>query len=75
MVKNLPANAGDTNWIPRSGRSAGKEMATNSSILSWEIPWSEEPGGPQSRGWATVKGAGLQSKTVRYDLATKTKQQ
>ena len=26
-------------------------------------------------GWATVKGAGRQSKTVRYDLATKTKQQ
>ena len=27
-----------------------KEMATNSSILAWEIPWSEEPGGLQSRG-------------------------
>ena len=25
-----------------------KEMATNSSILGWEIPWLEEPGGPQS---------------------------
>ena len=22
-----------------------KEMATHSSILAWEIPWSEEPGG------------------------------
>ena len=25
-----------------------KEMATHSSILAWEIPWSEEPGGLQS---------------------------
>ena len=23
-----------------------KEMATQSSILAWEIPWTEEPGGP-----------------------------
>ena len=23
-------------------------MATYSSILTWEIPWLEEPGGPQS---------------------------
>ena len=26
------------------------EMATYSSILAWEIPWAEEPGGLQSRG-------------------------
>ena len=25
-----------------------KEMATHSSILTWEIPWREEPGGLQS---------------------------
>ena len=25
-----------------------KEMATHSSILAWEIPWTEEPGGPHS---------------------------
>ena len=25
-----------------------KEMATRSSILAWEIPWAEEPGGLQS---------------------------
>ena len=28
----------------------GKEMATHSSILAWEIPWTEEPGGLQSLG-------------------------
>jgi len=27
-----------------------KEMATHSSILVWEIPWTEEPGGLQSMG-------------------------
>ena len=27
-----------------------KEMAIHSSILAWEIPWTEEPGGPQSMG-------------------------
>ena len=52
MVKNLPPNAevaGD------SGRSLGwedpleKEMATHSSILAWEIPWTKEPGGLQSK--------------------------
>ena len=27
-----------------------KEVATHSSILAWEIPWTEEPGGLQSMG-------------------------
>ena len=27
-----------------------KEMATYSSILAWEIPWTEDPGGLQSMG-------------------------
>ena len=27
-----------------------KEMATQSNILAWEIPWTEEPGGLQSKG-------------------------
>ena len=32
-----------------------KEMATNSSILAWRIPWTEEPGGLQSMGLQRVK--------------------
>ena len=28
-----------------------KEMATRSSIIAWEIPWTEEPGGLQTMGW------------------------
>ena len=30
--------------------SVEEEMATHSSILAWEIPWTEEPGGRQSMG-------------------------
>ena len=33
-----------------SGRSPEKEMATHSSILAWEIPPTEDPGGLQSMG-------------------------
>ena len=38
-----------------------KEMAPDSSILAWEIPWTEEPGGLQSMG----------SQRVEHDLVTK----
>ena len=27
-----------------------EEMPTHSSILAWKLPWTEEPGGLQSRG-------------------------
>ena len=47
-VKNLPANAGDTSSILGLGRSPEKEMATHASILAWEIPGTEKPGGLQS---------------------------
>ena len=30
-------------------------MATHSSILAWEIPWTEEPGGLQSQGHKRVR--------------------
>ena len=45
VVKNMPAKAEDVG--PCLGRevSLEKEMATLSSILAWEIPWTEEPGG------------------------------
>ena len=50
MVKNLPAM--QETWVPPLGWEdpLGKEMATHSSILAWEIPWTEEPGGLQSMG-------------------------
>ena len=58
LVKNPPTNTGDTRdvgLIPGSGISSlKKEMATHSSILTWIIPWMEEPGGPQSVGLQRV---------------------
>ena len=39
-----------------------KEMATNSSIRAWESPWTEEPGGLQSKGGHKRVGHNLVSK-------------
>ena len=50
VVKNQPASATDMGSIPGSDNPLGKEMATPSSILAWEIPWPEKPGGLQSIG-------------------------
>ena len=51
MVKNLPANAGDTGRRHKfcSGwwRASGEEMPILSCILAWKVPWTEEPGGSQ----------------------------
>jgi len=44
VVKNPPANAGDSGSIPGLEDPLEKEMATHSSILAWEIRWTEEPG-------------------------------
>ena len=58
MVKNLPANAGgtrDASTIPGLEAPLEKEMAAHSSILAWEIAWTEEPGGLQSMGSQRVK--------------------
>ena len=35
-----------------------KEIATHSSILAWEIPWTEEPGRVQSLGSQSVRDNG-----------------
>ena len=40
VVKNPPANAGDTGSIPGLKDPLEREMATNSSILDWKIPWT-----------------------------------
>ena len=52
VVKNPPANAGDTRdtgSIPGSGKSPGVGNVTQSSILAWKVP--EKPDGLQSIGW------------------------
>ena len=58
MLKHPPANAGtagDMDSIPGLEDSLEEEMATHSSILAWEIPWTEVAGrllsmGPQRDG-------------------------
>ena len=47
--------AESTGYIPGSGRSLEKGMATHSSVLAWEIPWTEEPGRLQSMGSQRVR--------------------
>ena len=50
-------------WVQSLGREdpLKKEMATHSSMLAWEIPWTGEPSGLVS----------MWSKRVRHDLVTK----
>ena len=49
-VQNLPAIQETWMWSLGQEDPLEKEMTTYSSILAWEIPWTEEPGGPQSMG-------------------------
>ena len=60
MVKNPSAKQGDMGILGQENLLE-KEMATHSSVLATEIPWTEKPGGLQSVGW----------RRVRHDLATK----
>ena len=50
MVKNLPTV--QETWVRSLGQEdpLAKGMATDSSILAWRIPWTEEPGGLKSMG-------------------------
>ena len=56
MVKNLPSMW--ETWVQSLVGKIGREvqllleedMAINSGILAWRIPWTEEPGGLQSMG-------------------------
>ena len=59
LIKNLPAMW--ETWVQSLGRENPLEegMATYSSILAWEISWTEESVGPQSTG----------SQRVRHDRA------
>ena len=50
VVKDLLANVGDLDLIPVGEDPLEEEMANHSSILAWEIPWTEEPGRLQSMG-------------------------
>ena len=43
--KESTGNVGDLDSIPGLGRCPGEENGYHSTILAWEIPWTEEPGG------------------------------
>ena len=62
MVKNVPTKW--ETWVRSLGQKdpLEKEMATPSSILAWEIPWTEKPVGLQSMG----------SQRVRHNWVTNT---
>ena len=55
MVKHPLASAGDVGSIPGWKDLLEKEMATLSSILAWDIPWTEKPGRLQSMGSQRVR--------------------
>ena len=55
VVKNLTANIGDEGSIPELGRYPGEGNGNHSSILTWEIPWTEKPGGLQTMGLQRVR--------------------
>ena len=50
MVKNPPAMQETQVQSLGWENPLEKEMASHFSILAWRIPWTEEPGGLQSRG-------------------------
>ena len=55
-------------WVWSVGREdpLEDEMATHSSILAWEIPWTVEPGGLQSMGLQRIEHD-LEAKQQQHD--------
>ena len=49
-VKNPPPRAGGRVLPLGQGDPEEQEMATQSSVLAWEFPWTEEPGRLQRMG-------------------------
>ena len=48
--KESIGNMGDLGLIPGWGRSPGGRHGNHTSILAWDSPWTEEPGGLQPMG-------------------------
>jgi len=55
VVKNLPAIQETQLRLLGWEDPLEKGMATHSNILAWRIPWTEEPGGLQSKGLQWVR--------------------
>ena len=57
MIKKLPdssGDAGDVGLILGSGRYPGEGNGNPLQYSCWKIPWTEEPGGLQSKGLQRV---------------------
>ena len=65
--KESACNAGDPSWIPQLEDPLEKGVATHSSVLAWEIPWTEELGGLQFMGSQRVR----QGLTIEKQLLQK----
>ena len=68
MLKSLPAMQASLGQED----DLEKEMATHSSILTWRIPWTEEPGRLQSMGWQRV-GHNLATHHPPHQVASRIK--
>ena len=68
MVKRLSTMRETQVWSLGWEDSLEKEMATPSSILAWEIPWTEEPGRLQSMG-SQRTGHDWVSNTLTFSLS------
>ena len=60
VMKNSPANAGDTGSVPGWGRCPREGNSNPLHILAWKIPWTEEPGSLRS----------MESQRVRHHQET-----
>ena len=72
MVKNLPTM--EETRIRSLGQEdpLEKETAIRSSILAWEIPWTEEPGGLQSMGSQKSRTSLRLNNNSRYNKGVST---
>ena len=50
VIQDTTCSVGELGLTPGLRRSPEKEMVTQSSMLAWRIPWTEEPGWLQSLG-------------------------
>ena len=71
--KEFACYAGDSIWSLGWEDPLKKGIASHSSILAWRMPWTEEPGGLQSkgsqragRGWVTNTQKGRQTDGLSY---------
>ena len=71
MVKCLPATWETWVWSLGWEDPLEKEMATHASILAWEIPWTEQPGGLQSMGLQRVRHDWATSLSLSFFSAIK----